>query len=45
MGCVINRQAIRQAKRRFRYMMPVICYAEKFNLKVKAFWYLPQGRY
>lgn len=33
MGCVINRQAIRQAKRRYN-LRPALCYALKLTIKL-----------
>lgn len=35
MGCVINRQAIRQAKRRYN-LRPALCYALNINNKINA---------
>lgn len=35
MGCVINRQAIRQAKRRYN-LRPELCYALNINNKISG---------
>lgn len=36
MGCVIIRQAIRQAKRRYNLIRPALCYVININNKING---------